>query len=68
LGNALASVVLGLAVMITPDAILRMFLSASVPVSSFRVFCVILMALVLVRHIEPVREHFREKGLENSTA
>ena len=68
LGNALASLGIGLAVMITPDTIVRMFLSTSIPASAFRVFCVVLMALILAKHIEPVKEHFREKQLKNSTA
>ena len=49
-----------------PEKLVQMSIPNSVPVASFRYFVVALMAIVLIRHVEPVREFLKIRKLNRS--
>jgi len=49
----------------TSEGLLRMVVSASIPAPEFRVFGALVMALVLVKLVEPVREYCRESRVKD---
>jgi len=44
-----------------PDALLQTIAQLPASPGAFRLFCVLLLVPILVRHVDPVREYFREK-------
>ena len=68
MGNAFASLMLAVASLALPDKVIGFLVPVTIPLASFRLFVVVLMALVLVKHIEPVQKYFKEKQLQNSQA
>ena len=60
--NAAASVVLMLALWVLPDPIVGTFLPSGATLSGFQWFGTALLAVILVRHVEPVRTFINKSG------
>lgn len=60
-GNAFAcALTLGSAAVLSPAALSTM-VTANPPMGEFRVFLVVFLLIILVKHVGPVREYFRER-------
>jgi glycerol-3-phosphate acyltransferase PlsY len=56
IGNVFASLITLLLIFLAPGTILGRMVSSEVVIDEFRFFLVMLFSIILVRHIEPVRE------------
>lgn len=56
MGNALASVIMLLLMVLLPEDMFRELTTAGIPVSEFRYYGVVLMIIITIRHIKPVVE------------
>jgi glycerol-3-phosphate acyltransferase PlsY len=61
IGNVLASLIALLFIVVAPASILDQMLSSEVVIDQFRVFGAILLSIVLVKHIEPVRDFIEQR-------
>lgn len=52
---------------LVPHDLLRALISVSIPVPDFRITCVVLMIIVLLRHIEPLKEFMRGQTRKRTT-
>jgi glycerol-3-phosphate acyltransferase PlsY len=68
IGNTVASVLTVLAVLVAPESVLAVLFTVDAASSDLRIFTAALMAVVLVRHIEPVREYLQERKRNSSQA
>ena len=63
MGNVFASLIALLFIVVAPVSILDQMVSPEVVIDQFRVFGVILLSIVLVKHIEPVRDFIEQRRL-----
>lgn len=66
-GNTIACVAELVAILVVPDAVLRSALPSSIVLSEFKLFALVLFILILVKHVDPLREYIalvksRRKG------
>lgn len=60
-GNAFACVVTTLFSLVCPDEVIQAFSGTSASPAEFRFFVIAVMVVLLLRHIEPVRQFFKDK-------
>jgi acyl phosphate:glycerol-3-phosphate acyltransferase len=65
IGNVLASLIALLFIVVAPGSILDQMLSSEVVIGQFRIFGAILLSIVLVKHIEPVRDFIEQRRFHN---
>ena len=63
IGNVFASLITLLLIFLAPRTILGQMVSSEVVIDEFRFFLVILLSIILVKHIEPVREFIGQRKL-----
>ncbi len=56
-GNTLASVTELIAILLAPDNVLTMGLPLSIATGEFRLFALFLFILILIKHVDPLREY-----------
>lgn len=59
-GNAFASVGEMIGILATPNAVLTWLFSTPIDPGEFRVFAVLLFTIILIKHIDPLKEYFRK--------
>lgn len=67
MGNAFATVCLLIAMVMIPDGTISFVINEGIPVGEFRMFGALLMAVILIRHIEPLREYYATKNVSKET-
>ena len=63
--NALASVVEMVGILVAPGGLLRPMVGSSIETGEFRIFLFALFIVILIKHVEPVREFFVKSGVRN---
>lgn len=63
IGNVFATLITLLLILVVPETILSQIISLDAVIDEFRFFGIILFSVVLVKHIEPVREFIGQKKL-----
>lgn len=68
IGNIAGSLLVLLLAVLLPGDMLGRFVPQGVTPDGFRVFCVILLGVILVKHIEPLREYLKERRAARAAA
>jgi len=63
-GNAIASIATLLLILFSPDVVLARFAQVDALGGEFRYFALVLFGIILSRHIEPVANFVRRKGVD----
>ena len=63
-GNAIASIATLLLILFSPDVVLARFIQGDVWSGEFRYFALVLFGIILLRHVEPVADFVRKKGVD----
>jgi hypothetical protein len=61
-GNTIASVAEMMGVLVAPGGLLSVLVGSAIAPIEFRIFAFALFAVILVKHIKPVREYIRKSG------
>lgn len=56
-GNTVASVAELIAILVVPDSVLSLALPFSITTGEFRLFALLLFILILIKHVDPIREY-----------
>jgi glycerol-3-phosphate acyltransferase PlsY len=65
IGNIVANLLLLTIIWVLPDSFLGSILQVEAPITGFRVFASIFLAVILIRHVDPLKEYIRERALRN---
>ncbi len=65
IGNIVATLLLLVIIWMLPDNFLTSILQIDAPMTGFRVFGSIFLAVILVRHVDPLKEYIRERTLRH---
>lgn len=67
IGNVIATAALLIFIAATPAHVLALLVAAHVPLVPFRYLAILMLAAILSKHVEPVREHFLERKVLKRT-